>query len=456
MIHAIIGIKKESLKRPIFRCGAAVFIFDFAGEIPLVVGFEIAHSQWRLLMSDRQVMDSASGLVKTAAPDVAADQAPDFDVVRKDFPRAKTAAYFDNASSHPLSVHSAAALHRYVEWLTHEVGEPWWPAWAATRDEAKNLFAQLVNAQPQEIAFARSTVEAESNLLNGMGEHLAGGNVVTNDLHYNAALFNYKMRQQDGLDVRVAKHRDWQIDLRDMEAIVDRNTRLIAITLVSNVNGYLADIKALSDLAHDHGAYLYVDAIQGVGAVPVDVRAMGIDFAACSTFKWLMGVKGFGFLYVREDLQGTVVKASQPSGGVGLNYLPWVKEPNPDADEISFSAPSGPTQYEVSYPSYEGAICAQESLSYILRLGVHHIRNHARSLTDRLHEEMPALGYPSITPRHNESSIVAFEIADPAAAMAKTREAGVHVAMRFGNKMRISPSVYNNQEDVDRLLHALA
>ena len=58
-----------------------------------------------------------------------------------------------------------------------------------------------------------------------------------------------------------------------------------------NVNGYLSDIKALADLAHDHGAYLYVDAIQGVGAVPVDVRAMGIDFAACSTFKWLMGVK---------------------------------------------------------------------------------------------------------------------------------------------------------------------
>ena len=73
---------------------------------------------------------------------------PDFDSVRADFPRARTAAYFDNASSHPLSVHSTAALHRYVEWLSHDVGEPWWPNWAGTRDDSKALFARLINADP--------------------------------------------------------------------------------------------------------------------------------------------------------------------------------------------------------------------------------------------------------------------------------------------------------------------
>ena len=230
--------------------------------------------------------------------------AADFAAVRQDFPRARTAAYLDNASCHPLSVHSAAVLRRYLEWATESVGEPWWPAWAAPRDEAKNLFARLINARPDEVAFARSTIEAESNLLNGMSGHLAGGNVVTDDLHYSAALYNYKMRQRDGLDVRVVRHRDWQIDIADVERAVDDDTRLISIALVSNVNGYLADVKALAELAHARGAYLYADIIQAVGAVPIDVRAMGIDFAACSTFKWLMGIKGFGFLYVRADLQG--------------------------------------------------------------------------------------------------------------------------------------------------------
>lgn len=384
------------------------------------------------------------------------EPAPDFDRVRADFPRTRTAAYFDNASSHPLSVHSAAALHRYVEWLTHEVGEPWWPAWAATRDQAQQLFASLVNAEREEIAFARSTVEAESNVLNGMSEHLAGGNVVTNDLAFSAVLYNYQMRQLDGLEVRVVRHRDWQVDMAATERAVNADTRLISVAMVSNVNGFLADVRALSELAHARGAFLYVDIMQAAGAVPIDVRALGIDIAACSTFKWLMGVKGYGFLYVRGDLQGTVVKPSQHSGGVSFNYEPWTDSPDPDVADVRFQPTTGPSRYEVSYPSYEGAICAQESLRYILDLGVDNIRAHARSLTDRLHNELPELGYSSITPRDNDSPIVSFVAPDPEAAMEKLRAAGVQVAMRFGNKMRISPSVYNNHDDITRLLEALA
>jgi selenocysteine lyase/cysteine desulfurase len=380
---------------------------------------------------------------------------PDFAAVRADFPRARTAAYFDNASSHPLSVHSAAALHRYVGWLTDEVGEPWWPQWAATRDESKNLFAQLINARLEEIAFARSTLESESNLLNGMGEFLAGGNVVTNDLHYGAALYNYQMRQQGGLELRVVKNRNWRIELEDMAKAIDDHTRLVSLSLVSNVNGLLAQVKEIAALAHAQGALLYADIIQAAGAVPIDVKAMGIDMAACSTFKWLMGVKGFGFLYVRADLQNTVVKPTQHSGGVRHNYSPWTAAPDPAVPDLSHTPVPGPGCYEVSYPSYEGAVCAQESLRYILRLGVPNICAHVRGLTERLQEELPALGYPSITPRGNESSILAFISPNPEETMARTRAAGVHVAMRYGNKMRLSPSVYNNHEDIDRMLAAL-
>ncbi|MBK9170656.1 MAG: aminotransferase class V-fold PLP-dependent enzyme [Bryobacterales bacterium] len=378
-----------------------------------------------------------------------------FAAVRDDFPRARSAAYLDNASCHPLSVHSAAAVHRYIDWETNEVGEPWWPQWARARDESKKLFAALINAKPSEIAFARSTIEAESNLLNGMNIEATGGNVVTNDLHYSAAIYNYRMRQQDGLDVRIVKNRDWRTEVRDMERAVDKKTKLISIALVSNVNGYLQDVKALSDLAHAHGAYLYADIIQCAGAIPIDVRAMGIDIAACSTYKWLMGVKGYGFYYVREDLQGTVVKPTQHSGGVRFNYAPWTESPEAGLDDFAFKPVTGPGRYEVSYPSYEGAISAQESLRYIHELGVANIRTHVRTLTDRLQKELPAIGYPSITPHGNESPICSFVARDPGRTMEKLRAAGVHVAMRFGNKMRISPSVYNNQQDIDRLLAAL-
>lgn len=381
---------------------------------------------------------------------------PDFERIRADFPRARTAAYFDNASSHPLSVYSTAALHRYVEWLSNDVGEPWWPTWAGPRDQAQQLFADLINARREEISFARSTVEAESNVLNGMTDFLSGGNVVTNDLAYSAVLYNYQMRQLDGLKVRVVRHRDWQIDLDQMADAIDDDTRLVTIALVSNVNGLLADVRALSDLAHERGALLFADIMQAAGGVPIDVQAMGIDMAACSTFKWLMGVKGYGFQYVRADLQGSIVKPSQHNGGVSFNYEPWTNTPNPDAEDLPFRPTQGSSRYEVSYPSYEGALCAQESLRYILDLGVDNIRAHVRPLTERLHEELPKLGYHPITPRDNDSPILSFTTPDPAMAMEKLRAAGVHVAMRFGDKMRLSPSAYNNQDDVTRLLEALA
>ena len=382
--------------------------------------------------------------------------APDFNKIRDDFPRVKQEIYMDNASTHPINIYTAAALHRYAEWAKNEVGEPWWPLYSDTRDECKASFAKLINADPDEIAFARSTVESENNILNGM--NFKGGNVVTTDLHYTASVYSYKMREQrDGLNLRIVRHNDWQFDVSDFEKVVDKNTKLIAITLVSNVNGFLVkDVKAISDLAHANGAILYVDFIQGVGAVPVDVKAMGIDIAACSTFKWLQGSKGFGFMYVRKDLQDTIYHTMHHNGGVTFNYAPWTDKPNPNLPDIAFKARTGPGIYEVSYPSYEGVTCAIASLKYIHELGVHNIRNHVRTLTDRLAKEMPGIGYQSITPAGNESPIMAFIAKNPDETMRKTRAAKIHVAMRFGNKLRISPSIYNNQADIDRLLEVLS
>lgn len=139
-----------------------------------------------------------------------------------------------------------------------------------------------------------------------------------------------------------------------------------------------------------------------------------------------------------------------------FNYAPWTSSPDAGGEEVAFHPVTGPGRYEVSYPSYEGAISAQESLKYIHALGVDNIRAHARSLTDRLQKELPAIGYPSITPKGNESPICAFVAKDPERTMEKLNKARVHVAMRFGNKMRLAVSVYNNHEDIDRLLAALA
>ena len=355
-------------------------------------------------------------------------------------------------------------MKKFVDYLTSDLTRAEWvepspenKIYSGARlGEIKAMFAKLINAQPSEIAFVKSTQVGENIVLNGMDIQASGGNVVTNDLHYESCLYSYKMRQKAGLDVRIVKHRDWQIDMLDLEKVVDRKTKLIATTLVSNVNGLVQDTKAMSNLAHAHGAYLFADIIQGCGAVPIDVKAMGIDFASCSTYKWLMGLRGFAYLYVREDLQERVVKPTQFSGGVRFNYSPWSPAPEPNQPDIVFMPRGGATQYEVGNVSHVASICQYESLQYIQRLGIENIRAHARSLTDHLQKELPDLGYPCITPKGNESPIVTFLVKDAKATADKLRKANIELTLRFGNQMRIAVSVFNSREDVKRLLRALA
>ena len=352
---------------------------------------------------------------------------------RADFPWASRETYLNTATEHPLSIQTAAAMQEYLHALVHGPD--------SARDKFENgqlmttnrkLFAQLINAKPNEIAFAPSTQTAENIVLEGLEVMTGGGNVVTNDLHYGGSLVNYRARQKAGLDTRIIGHKDYVMDFADLERAVDRKTRLIAIAIVSNVNGYVHEIRRIADLAHAHGAYVYVDAIQAAGAIPIDVQAMGIDFLACSAYKWLMGGR-FGYLYVREDLQGSVLKPKLFGGR---------------------STPQSASRYEISTVSHLGCVCQAQALAYIHRCGVDRIRAHTRPLVERLQKELPSLGYPSITPPKTDSPIVSFTVKNVAATKAKLQKAKVVVTI--GANMRVSPSVFNDMADIDRLLTALA
>lgn len=357
---------------------------------------------------------------------------------RRDFPWAERELYLNSATEHPLPLPSAQAMERYIRSITYGPD--------AEREKFENnelqaqvraLFANLIHAKPSEIGFVPATQIAENLVLDGLEIQQSGGNVVTNDLHYGGSLLMYQKRKAAGLDVRVVQNREGRIRLSDVERAVDRRTRLIAVALVSNVNGYLEDAKALSALAHAHGGYLFTDVIQAAGAVPIDVRAMGIDFLACSAYKWLMGGR-FGYLYVPEELQGSVLKPKQFGGR---------------------SSQPGAGRYQVSTASHLGCVCQHESLQYILRLGVGNIQAHNLKLNQRLRKELPRAGYECLTPFGAATPISTFRFQNGEAVRKKLQRAGAIVTLRLGEKdsqMRVSPSVFNHLGDIDRFIGALA
>ena len=404
-------------------------------------------------LNRREFLTTAAvvGTILRASPPAAA--ASGFgEAARADFPWSTRETFLNCAAYHPIGMHSARAMREYIDYrldgpppeLT-DIGASGRGTGGEKQAAVKELYGRLINARPTEIAFVQSTSDGESVIVAGLDLIHGGGNVVIDDLHYGSAVYTYKrLEQEHGLEVRVVKHRDWTIDIRDMEAAVDAKTRLVSMALVSNINGYLHDVKAISALAHAHGAYVYADVIQAAGAVPLDVKAMGLDFCACSSYKWLMGERGFGFLYVREDLQDVVKPMRYGHRQVSsFNVETSIWKPEP-----------GAARYETGNVSNVAVAGVHESLRYILGLGVPNIRAHVRPLTDRLQRELPAMGYPSITPPANDTPIVVFRLKDSAKTAESLKKANVAATVGEG-RIRISPSVFNTQADIDRLLGAI-
>jgi len=362
----------------------------------------------------------------------------------------------NNARWHPMSRGAKQAVIDYLDYKAHGVVTQQGltsPASIAVRQS----FGELIGAKPSEIALVNSTTAAENMIVSGLGLHQPGkGNIITDALHFEGSLYLYQELAKRGVDVRIVKPRGWQIDKADLERAVDKNTKLVAISKISFINGFEHDLRAVCALAHAHGAYVYADAVQAVGCMPVNVSESGVDFLASASYKWLQGDFGLGFLYVREDVLPKIER-SQWSFRQTANY-----------DYHAFPGdPAGP--FPASYEqlqtaagyfelgTYANSVLAalSYSLPWIQKIGVAKIQSHALELNAKLRAEMPRLGFECITPEDARGTIIAFAVKDGPATAAKLKAKKVDVSLSPG-RMRVSPSIYNTMADVDSLLNALS
>lgn len=376
--------------------------------------------------------------------------------VKDEFPITESETNLNNARWHPLSLGAMRAIQEYLDFKALGAVGPHGST-GNMQVKVKEMFGKLINARPSEISFVQSTMAGENLVVAGLGIPRSEGNVVTDALHFEGSTYLYRSLEAKGLDLRVVMPRDWRIDLRDMEKVVDRNTKLIALSLVSYNNGFQHDLKAVCDLAHNRGAHVYADIVQAAGAIPIDVKATGVDFCACASYKWLMGDMGLGFLYVREELLDKVIQRTQygyrQTRGFEDHIFPYDTPAKSPATWEQLSDASA--HFEVGTISYTTVACLAHSLEYIQKIGVDNIQAHNSSLVARLKKEVPRLGFEPLTPPESTSQIVSFAVKDSAPVAARLKRAKIDVRLD-AHLMRISPSVYNDQNDVDRLLSALA
>jgi selenocysteine lyase/cysteine desulfurase len=362
--------------------------------------------------------------------------------------------HLNAAYTHPLAMHTQRALETYIGSRAREPGRNW-PRENA-RDEAVRLFAGLIGAQSTDIAVVPSTLEGENLVGESLGLGPSAG-VVTDPFHYDASLILYGELHRRGMPLTVLAPREHRVDYVDLEAAITKQTRLVAVSLVSSNTGYLHDLKRICEIAHGKGALVYADVIQAVGAVPLDVRTSGVDFCCAGTYKWLMGEFGTAFLYVRPD-RLPELKRVQVGWRQIKNYKPHyapLESPDPLSGDYELGFTTAQL-FEVSTPNWSGLAAAVGGLNYIHDIGVERLVQHREPLLRRLQDELPRHGFGPITPTDSHGAYLVFSCEGADARFRRALEDAKIFVTLYRNRIRISASVYNDMEDVQRLIHVLA
>ena len=327
-----------------------------------------------------------------------------------------------------------------------------WLDWEKHVEETRSTTARLIGATPEEIALVANTTTGISLVAEGFPWQ-SGDNVVTLADEFPSNQYPWLNLASRGVECRRVEVGRAGPDLAKIAAACDRRTRLIAVSWVGFASGYRLDLAAITSLAHERGALLFLDAIQGLGVFPLDLRQIPIDFLAADGHKWMLGPEGAGIFFVRRqhlDLLRPLM--------VGWHSV----ERSMDFDHIELQFRSTAARYEGGTANMAGMIALGASLRLLESAGLsatsEAVAERVLSLTDHLRTrlaEKGAIVYGG-SERSCRSGIVSFDLPGSDLRIVKRQllRAGVVVNLRSG-RLRASPHAYNNEEDIERLIAAL-
>jgi selenocysteine lyase/cysteine desulfurase len=379
----------------------------------------------------------------------------DWATVRARYPAALTKAYLDTACRGIPPPEAVRAVEEFCRFVRES------PLGSVTDEtivvlehmaRARREAARLVNADEDEIALLESTQQG----LYGAADLLAvrpDEHVLASDVEFFGTVLPWRDR------LRLVPHGRGRPEVDDFAAAIDRHTRAIVVSAVQEVTGALVDLTALSQLCRDRGLWLIVDGAQHVGPLPLDVREIPVDVLAVGGHKWLCCPFGLGFTYVRREL----LEERTPSrpGYFALDPPPdgwsaYLEDPRrTPVDDLELTRTARALEPGGTGP-YMAAAALAECLATLNALPCRFAR--VQELVARLLDGLDRLGLAVVSPRDRRSAIVVFDTPDAHALVERLAARGIAVSLRYTTGVggiRVSPYLYNDERDVDRLLAAL-
>ena len=368
--------------------------------------------------------------------------APAIENYRKEFPIVESCIYLDHAGVAPVSLRVIAEVDRFLgEAASSAVMS--YEHWMDNVESVRGLSAKLIGADKDEIAFIKNTSHGISIVTSGL-DWREGENVVVFEKEFPSNIYPWLDLKRKGVDARFIPYKGDRIELDDIKSLIDKRTRLVSMSSVQSLNGFRINLGELGELCRSKGVLLFVDAIQSIGVIPMDVKDCGADFLAADGHKWMLAPEGTGIFYCRKDL----VPELNPS------LIGWksVKREY-DYENLDFSLKDNALRFEEGSYNVMGIRALGAALELLFEIGIDGIRDRVHELGDLIMDEAEKRGFRVRTPgdRNERGGIVSFSgDFDPLALKKKLRESNFIVNNR-GGALRIAPHFYNIKDEIFRL-----
>jgi cysteine desulfurase / selenocysteine lyase len=367
-------------------------------------------------------------------------------IVRNQFPVTKRMLYLDSAHQTPLSSCVRHALEEFIS-EGHQMAGPK-PVWLRRAEEVRARVANFLKASPNEIAFTKNTSEGLNIAANSVPLK-AGDNVVLIEGDHPNNAYAWLNLKRKGVEVRFAKLKDEEVATAQTFApYIDSRTRVITLSHVTFHAGQVHDLASIGKLCEERSIYLVVDAMQSVGVVPLDVKALGISVLSAGTHKGLLVPQGLGILYVADGLEEL-----QPA------YLAMSSMARPPADYIArpddLEVRKDACRFEFGNINLPDLHALSASIDLIEGIGVTDIQKHVNELGDRLIVHLDELGIKLVGPRERGQRNHIYVLALPVDKWANYfARHDVRVSPERGG-IRISFALFNTLDDVDRVANLI-
>ncbi len=368
---------------------------------------------------------------------------PLWEIYAHEFPVTSNLIYLNHAAVGPLCKRAANAM-RQIATDTEEYGSIHYEKWMDCYARLRVAAATLINAEASEIAIVKNTSEGICMVAGGM-KWSSGDKIVAFNEEFPSNYYPWKRLEAAGITTT------WLsvFDSLDKIDAACKGAKLLAISYVQYLSGHRVDLNAIGEICERHGVIFFVDAIQGLGVFPLDVRAARIHALASDGHKWLLGPEGCGILYIRRDFQDKVepIEFGWTNPAKYFDYSSRDMTLRPDAG-----------RYECGTLNTIGCFGLAASIEFLLEVGLRQISPAVSARADQIWKGVKALGFEVLTDRSGQtgSGIVSFrkQGIDSLLIAKKLKDANISVACRQG-WVRAAPHFYISPSHVERVLDVL-